>query len=48
MELARDKYEKTREAQKLAEVKVMELEQRLQVAIKEAKDAADEKGFFFI
>ena len=44
IEMANDKCNQTREAQKLAEVKVMELEQRFATAQKELKEAQDEKG----
>ena len=44
LEIEKDKYSKTREAQKLAEVKVMELEQRLTTLTAKAKDAEDAKG----
>ena len=42
--MANDKCNQTREAQKLAEVKVMELEQRFATAQKELKEAQDDKG----
>ena len=44
LEIEKDKYSKTREAQKLAEVKVMELEQRLTTLTAKAKEAEDAKG----
>ena len=44
IEMANDKCNQTREAQKLAEVKVMELEQRFATAQKELKEAQDDKG----
>ena len=47
IEMANDKCNQTREAQKLAEVKVMELEQRFATAQKELKEAQDEKGKTF-
>ena len=45
--MANDKCNQTREAQKLAEVKVMELEQRFATAQKELKEAQDDKGELF-
>ena len=42
-ENSNEKFSKTREAQKLAEVKVMELEQRLTSANSKANDATDDK-----
>ena len=44
LEIEKDKYSKTREAQKLAEVKVMELEQRLSTLTTKAKESEDAKG----
>ena len=43
LEMANDKCNQTRDAQKLAEVKVMELEQRFATAQKELKEAQDDK-----
>ena len=44
--MSNDKCNQTRDAQKLAEVKVMELEQRFATAQKELKEAQDDKCKF--